>query len=185
LVEAPRGTKNIDALSRDGERYSIKTLQSAKKTGTIYPDPEDRERQLFEFIAIAMLNDELCLERLVVLSWDQFCLARSWDKRMSAWYVARSERALAHGKQIFPACPSRGPLFATASKMQRQAMRVSINLEPESCRCAELQGTNKFNLRRWVDANIGLVVILWIALYVYALIEFTETTVSCYLRTLF
>lgn len=35
LVHAPRGTKNIDAISRDGNRYSFKTLQRAKKTGTM------------------------------------------------------------------------------------------------------------------------------------------------------
>jgi len=34
LIEAPKGAKNVDALSRDGERYSIKTQKKAKKTGT-------------------------------------------------------------------------------------------------------------------------------------------------------
>jgi hypothetical protein len=33
LAPAPRGTKNIDAISREGNRYSIKTLQRAKKQG--------------------------------------------------------------------------------------------------------------------------------------------------------
>ena len=46
LQDAPVGTKNVDALSRDGDRYSIKTVCNAKKTGTIYPDAEDREKQL-------------------------------------------------------------------------------------------------------------------------------------------
>src|SRR5437879_4282562 len=36
LQLAPRGTKNVDALSRTGDRYSIKTYCNAKKTGTIY-----------------------------------------------------------------------------------------------------------------------------------------------------
>ncbi|MCC4601213.1 hypothetical protein [Xanthomonas melonis] len=40
LLVAQRGTKSIDALPRAGNRYSIKTLQRAKKTGTIYPDPK-------------------------------------------------------------------------------------------------------------------------------------------------
>ena len=38
LQRAPLGTKNVDALSRNGDRYSIKTILSAKKTGTVYPD---------------------------------------------------------------------------------------------------------------------------------------------------
>ena len=102
LAPAPRGTKNIDAISRDGNRYSIKTLQRAKKTGTIYPDPTDKERRLFEFILIVMINDELSLERVVELDWEQFCAVRSWDIRMNAWYIARSSRALGLGRQIYP-----------------------------------------------------------------------------------
>ena len=41
LQKAPPGTKNVDALSRAGERYSIKTVCRGKKTGTVYPDPSD------------------------------------------------------------------------------------------------------------------------------------------------
>jgi hypothetical protein len=101
LSAAPPGTKNVDALSRDGERYSIKSLQRAKKTGTVYPD-SDRERQLFEYLVIALLSDTLELSRVVVLSWEQFCAVRSWDSRMGAWYVARSRRALDIGHQVLP-----------------------------------------------------------------------------------
>ncbi|MBT2145677.1 MULTISPECIES: hypothetical protein [unclassified Rhodanobacter] len=102
LAAAPRGTKNIDAISREGNRYSIKTLQKARKTGTIYPDPSDRDRQLFEFILIVLVNDELALERVIELDWQQFCAARSWDIRMNAWYVARSKKAFSAGRQIYP-----------------------------------------------------------------------------------
>lgn len=102
LALAPRGTKNIDAISRDGNRYSIKTLQRAKKTGTIYPDPADKDRRLFEFILVVLINDELSLERIVELDWEQFCTVRSWDVRMNAWYIARSYRALSIGRQIYP-----------------------------------------------------------------------------------
>jgi hypothetical protein len=102
LAPAPRGTKNIDAISRDGNRYSIKTLQRAKKTGTVYPDSVDKDRRLFEFILIVLINDEFSLERIIELSWEQFCAVRSWDVRMNAWYIARSHRALGIGRQIYP-----------------------------------------------------------------------------------
>ncbi len=102
LAPAPRGTKNIDAISRDGNRYSIKTLQRAKKTGTIYPDPVDKYRRLFEFILIVVVDDEFSLERVIELDWEQFCSVRSWDIRMNAWYVSRSHRALSVGRQIYP-----------------------------------------------------------------------------------
>lgn len=102
LAPAPKGTKNVDALSRDGERYSIKTLQRARKTGTVYPDTVDEDRQLFEYLVIVLLGDGLELSRMVLLSWEQFCEVRSWDRRMSAWYVGRSKRAFDLGRQIFP-----------------------------------------------------------------------------------
>lgn len=92
LALAPRGTKNIDAISRDGGRYSIKTLQRAKKTGTIYPAPENDLHPMFEFILIVLLTDRYALQKIYRLSWDQFVQLRSWDKRMNAWYLAKSAR---------------------------------------------------------------------------------------------
>src|SRR5580658_9294386 len=70
LLRAPRGTKNVDALSREGERYSIKTVMDAKKTGTIYPDATDRHKQLFEHLLIVRLSQALEVEAIYRLSWD-------------------------------------------------------------------------------------------------------------------
>src|SRR5437867_1977696 len=58
LQSAPRGTKNVDALSRNGDRYSIKTVCNAKKTGTIYPDADDRDKQLFEYVLLVKLAED-------------------------------------------------------------------------------------------------------------------------------
>lgn len=100
LRAAPTGTKNVDALSRNGERYSIKTIWKAKKTGTIYPDPNDKEKQLFEFLLIAQLNDDLALKSIHQFSWHEFTEVRSWDSRMSAWYIGCSTKNLKQGKSI-------------------------------------------------------------------------------------
>lgn len=102
LAPAPTGTKNIDAISRNGDRYSIKTLQKSKKTGTIYPDASDKDRKLFEYILIVMIDYNFSIEKVIELTWEQFCLVRSWDIRMNAWYIARSQRALSAGRQIYP-----------------------------------------------------------------------------------
>lgn len=119
LAAAPRGTKNIDAISREGNRYSIKTLQKANKTGTIYPDPQDNERRLFEYILIVFLNDDFTLSRVVELDWNQFCSVRSWDSRMNAWYIARSKRALAVGRQLYPKfLPPTQPVLEALSNTQ-------------------------------------------------------------------
>lgn len=95
LQDAPVGTKNVDALSRNGDRYSIKTICNAKKTGTIYPDNEDKEKQLFEYLLIVRISQSWTLEAIYQLSWTAFKDVRAWDKRMNAWYVPISSRALA------------------------------------------------------------------------------------------
>jgi hypothetical protein len=56
LQLAPPGTKNVDALSRNGDRFSIKTICDGSKTGTIYPDADDPEKQLFEHLLIVRLS---------------------------------------------------------------------------------------------------------------------------------
>jgi len=100
LLRAPVGTKNVDALSRNGDRFSIKTVWNARKTGTIYPDPTDKNKQLFEYLLIAQLNDDLALKSIYQFSWKQFTEVRSWDKRMNAWYVGCSTKNLHKGVLI-------------------------------------------------------------------------------------
>lgn len=100
LQPAPTGTKNVDALSRDGERYSIKSIWNAKKTSTIYPDPENQDKQLFEYIVVALLNDELTLKAIYEFTWDEFTRLRNWDRRMSAWYISCSTKMFQKAKKI-------------------------------------------------------------------------------------
>lgn len=101
LTAAATGTKNVDANSRNGERYSIKALQKGKKTGTVYPDEEDRDKQLSEYLLIVKLSSDFTLEALYQFSWKQFVEIRAWDKRMNAWYVPVSKNRLDLGRCIF------------------------------------------------------------------------------------
>ncbi len=100
LQPAPTGTKNVDCLSRDGDRYSVKTLWKAKKTGTVYPDREQAERHLFEYLLLVRLGDNLGLRSITRFSWAQFVAARKWDRRMSAWYLSCSSPTLALGETL-------------------------------------------------------------------------------------
>jgi hypothetical protein len=72
LQPSERGTKNMDASSRDGERYSIKTICHAKKTGTIYQPKQDNNKQLFEYLLIAKLAEDWSLESIHQLGWNDF-----------------------------------------------------------------------------------------------------------------
>lgn len=106
LQLAPRGTKNVDALSRNGDRFSIKTVCEGKKTGTVYPEPGDQDRQLFEYVLIVKLKEDWSLESIHQLGWAEFVKVRSWDKRMNAWYVAISARTLGAATLVFKAAES-------------------------------------------------------------------------------
>lgn len=101
LQHAPTGTKNVDGLSRNGDRYSIKTVCKGKKTGTIYPDSENSEKQLFEYLLIVQLSESWTLKSIHQLTWEVFIKVRSWDKRMNAWYVGVSGRTLTAATVIF------------------------------------------------------------------------------------
>ncbi len=101
LQKAPTGTKNVDALSRNGERYSIKTIKDGSKTGTVYPDPANKNKQLFEYLLVVQLNDNYELSALHGFSWEQFLKVRQWDKTMNAWYIPRTIKALKQGESIY------------------------------------------------------------------------------------
>lgn len=101
LLQAPTGAKNVDALSRDGDRYSIKTFMKAKKTGTIYPDDKDPDKQLFEYLVVARLNENYQLDMIYRFSWNEFVKVKAWDKRMNAWYVPLSQKNLKMAEVIF------------------------------------------------------------------------------------
>jgi hypothetical protein len=101
LIRAPIGAKNVDALSRDGDRYSIKTSQKGKKTGTIYPDSSSADKQLFEYLLIVKLASDFSLESIYRFSWSQFLIIRAWDRRMNAWYVPLSQSRLTTGECLF------------------------------------------------------------------------------------
>jgi hypothetical protein len=100
LLRSPTGTKNVDALSRNGDRYSIKTIWNAKKTGTVYPDDSDKSKQLFEYLIIGQLCDDMSLTNIYEFSWEQFIKVRSWDKRMNAWYIGCSKQTLEKASKI-------------------------------------------------------------------------------------
>lgn len=108
LSPSTSNTKNVDANSNRGERYSIKSYcitSKAKKTGTVYPDKTDRDKQLFEYLLIVSLSEDWSLESVHQLSWADFVKLRSWDSCMNAWYVARTKRIFASGKVIFSKKP--------------------------------------------------------------------------------
>jgi hypothetical protein len=110
LQAAPPGTQNVDALSRRGDRYSIKGILDARKTGTIYPDRDDPDKQLFEYLLIVKIDQNWQLEAIWELDWQTFCQVQSWDRRMAAWYVGRAAKTLALASVYRPDAKSKAQM---------------------------------------------------------------------------
>ena len=90
LQRAPKGTKNIDAISREGERYSIKATSSAV-TGAFLglrpPNSKEKDRQIFEYVVIVMFDKDYAVKNIVEIDWNQFLRLKRWHSRVKAWNI--------------------------------------------------------------------------------------------------
>ena len=90
LKRADASTKNIDAISRDGERYSIKST-STGLTGTFWGlEPlgsEKKDKQRFEYVVIVRFDNDYALDSILEINWNQFLEIKRWHSRMNAWNV--------------------------------------------------------------------------------------------------
>ena len=90
LKRADVSTKNIDAISRDGERYSIKST-STSLTGTFWglepPGSEKKDKQRFEYVVIVRFDNDYALDSILEINWNQFLEIKRWHSRMNAWNV--------------------------------------------------------------------------------------------------
>ena len=103
LSLAPKGVKNIDALSRDGEIYSIKTVTSRKGTSGSFWDPQsiDNNEQKFKYLLIIILNDEYSLDMILELTWEDFFKYKKFNKRMNNYNISLTNILINSVKVIF------------------------------------------------------------------------------------
>jgi len=103
LIFAPAGTRNIDALSRNGERYSIKAT-TTNLTGIVYdmnqPDSEDDQSQKFEYMLIVQLSKSYKLKRIIQLEWNLFLKYKKWHSTMRGWNISITKTLLKESKVI-------------------------------------------------------------------------------------
>ncbi len=97
LQAAPEGTQNVDAISRKGERYSIKTItEPGKTTGVFYgcgsPEDKNTPSQKFEFALIIIIGKDFQLKNIYELTWLQFLKYRKWHKTMRAWNLTVTKK---------------------------------------------------------------------------------------------
>jgi hypothetical protein len=104
LQRAPTSTKNIDAISRDGERYSIKSA-STTSTGTFWglnpPNSEEQDVQKFEYVIIVIFDENYMLTKIIEIDWNQFLKLKRWHSRMNAWNLPVNSKLEAVGKTVY------------------------------------------------------------------------------------
>lgn len=103
LVFAPPGTRNIDALSRNGERYSIKAT-TTKLTGVVYdlnpPESSENQIQKFEFMLIVEMSKSYQLKRIIELDWNLFLKFKKWHSTMKGWNISITKKLLLESNVI-------------------------------------------------------------------------------------
>lgn len=106
LQVAPEGTQNVDALSRKGERYSVKTItEPGKMTGVFYgcgnKDDAEIPDKKFEFVIVVIIGQDYQLRHMYELTWDQFLEFRKWHSTMRAWNLSITRDLIAAAKVIY------------------------------------------------------------------------------------
>lgn len=105
LQAAPEGTQNVDAISRKGERYSIKTITDpGKTTGVFYGcgNIEDKNlpHQKFEYVLIVIIEKNFQLKNIFEITWEQFLDNRRWHSTMKAWNLSITQKLISTANKI-------------------------------------------------------------------------------------
>ncbi len=104
LQFAPPSTKNIDAISVLGDRYTIKCT-TGNITGAFYGIEKDSSLQdtkpLFEYAVIIQLNESFETMLILELDWKSFFRHKHWHSRIQAHNLIISKALLEDAKIIF------------------------------------------------------------------------------------
>ncbi len=104
LQFAPPSTKNIDAISVNGERYSIKCI-TTNTTGAFYGIEKDADissfKPLFEYVVIIKLDKKYQPELILELDWEAFFKHKHWHSRIGAYNLQVTNALIEAGKVIY------------------------------------------------------------------------------------
>ena len=103
LSFAPPTVQNVDALSRNGEIYSIKAVSSRKGTTGSFWDPDSikRNEQKFHYLLIVILDNSYSLDMILELTWDDFIKHKKFNKRMNNFNISLTNKLIDSVKIIY------------------------------------------------------------------------------------
>lgn len=104
LQMAPPSTKNIDAISTQGDRYSIKTVSLPNKTTGVFHGYGTPEKPLkdkkFEYLIVVVI-DAYQPELIVELKWEDFYDLKRWHSTMQAYNISLSKLVMDKARIIY------------------------------------------------------------------------------------
>lgn len=104
LQFAPPSTKNIDAISVNGERYSIKCT-TTNTTGAFYEINKDADiasiKPLFEYVVVIKLDKNYQPEFILELNWETFFKHKHWHSRIGAYNLVITNSLIVDGKMVY------------------------------------------------------------------------------------
>jgi len=86
LQLAPPGTKNVDALSREGKRYSIKTIRYSRTTGTFQADDFSEKR--FDYLIVVVLDEYYQPVEILEAPWEVVNRHKRYHTTMKAFNIS-------------------------------------------------------------------------------------------------
>lgn len=99
LQRTPQGTAHVDAISRDGERYAIKTISKGNSTtGTFQAD--DFTKQRFEYLIVVVLDGYRPYE-ILETPWEAVSRYKKYHKTMKAYNISLTKALRKECKIIF------------------------------------------------------------------------------------
>ena len=104
LQAAQTNTKNIDATSNNGERYSIKSTSgklTSVFTGLEPPNSSKTDKPKFEYVIIVIFNNNYELERILELDWNVFIKHKKWHNSFSAWNLSITKNLIQDSNIIY------------------------------------------------------------------------------------
>lgn len=104
LQAAPVGTQNIDAISRAGERYSIKATSGTVTgifTGLQPKGSKEDDKQKFEYVIICKFDDDFHLKAIYEITWENFMNHKRWHSTMKAWNLSLTKNLIADSTIIY------------------------------------------------------------------------------------
>ena len=103
LSIAPPGVQNVDALSRNGEMYSIKAVTSRNGTTGSFWDPDsiNKNEKKFQYLLIVILDDAYSLDMIIELTWEDFFEHKKYNKRMNNFNISLTKKLISSVKIVY------------------------------------------------------------------------------------